>query len=196
MSEEIFSFIRTRTRMQRLSDAKLFSGWVVSMSPYEVVVRVNDQNFTKLDDRIFVQAFGDKVTGTFTGRVVSTRNQTVTLAFETSLKTIKANEELRLKTDLMLGEIDAAGFKLEFQLVDISSSGLGVITKLPLVKGGTVRFSVMVDGSELASEAEVRYCRPIESDQGQFRVGLKIKDPDRVCQARWHRFIDSLADAA
>lgn len=193
---EATSFLRTRVRIQRLADAKLFSGWISMIGPYESVIRINGQNNLKPEDSVFVQAIGDKKTAQFTGKVVSTRGQNATIAFTTAMCCVPANEELRLRTDYILGELDASGFKMEFQVVDVSPTGLGILTKLPLTKGATVKIRVDEGAARVDGTAEVRYCRQMEEGELPYRSGLKLTDLDRISQARWGQFIELMIEAA
>ncbi|MBX3120313.1 MAG: PilZ domain-containing protein [Fimbriimonadaceae bacterium] len=193
---EASSFLRTRARLQRLKDYKLLSGWVTMVSKYEVVIRLNGENILDAEDAVFVQAFGDKVTGQFTGKVLSSRGQSSTIAFTTEVKCVTAIEELRLKTDLVLGELDAGGFKMEFQVVDVSPSGVGILTKLPLTRGATIQMRMDEGAARVDCEAEVRYCRSLGEGDLPFRSGLKLGPLDRLNQARWNQFVESLMEAA
>ncbi len=189
-------FARTRARLQRLSDAKIFSGWVSTINDHEAVLRINGENNLRVEDQLFVQAFGDGVTAQFTGLVERAHCQTVTLSYASAIKAIPTKEEVRLKTSLILGEIDASGFKLEFQVVDVSRGGIGIVTKLPLVKGAVVSVAIHEHIAELQCTAEVRYCRPIEGDEGAFRAGLRLNELDRINQARWNRIVENAMNAA
>lgn len=181
--------------MQRLSDAKLLAGWVVSMSELEIVVRFIDTEGVRNDDSIFVQAYGNGVVGQFTGRVVSCRSQMVTMVLVTGIKALPTQEAYRLKTDLILGELNANGFRMDFQIVDVSEKSLGVVTKLPLVKGATVQVQIDDCGNKIESNAVVKYCRPLNDGSGQFRAGLAFKDIDKVQWARWSRLVENVAAA-
>jgi hypothetical protein len=179
-----------RTRLQRLSDAKFFSGWVTDLDDTELRVRLNVSGECEPGDQFLVEIFGNEVNASFkAGLSVSFDNQ----AYLTILSPIQhraATESARLSVSDMFGNVTTDETEVDVRVVDISRQGMGIIVRIPLTKGSQIRYKVISPVGELHGQAQVRYCRLDPTGNGLYRVGLRILDLTRVEQAKWHRLVE------
>jgi len=179
-----------RTRLQRLSDAKFFSGWVTDLDETEVRVRLNVAGECEPGDQFLVEIFGNEVNASFkAGLSVSFDNQ----AYLTILSPIQhraATESARLSVSDMFGNVVNEDSEVDVRVVDISRHGMGMIVRIPLTKGSQLKYKVISPVGELHGQGQVRYCRLDPSGNGLYRVGVRILELSRVDQAKWTRLIE------
>ena len=179
-----------RTRLQRLSDAKFFSGWVTDLDDTELRVRLNVSGECEPGDQFLVEIFGNDVNCSFkAGLSVSFDNQ----AYLTILSPVQyrqATESARLSVSDMFGNVVTEESEIDVRVVDISRHGMGMIVRIPLPKGSQFSYKVISPVGELHGQAQVRYCRLDPSGNGLYRIGARIMDLTRVEQAKWNRLIE------
>jgi hypothetical protein len=207
------TFINTRTRFQRISDARLFSGWVSFLSSKVAVVSVEDDVTVQSGQKFLFQVFGRDATATFEARLEVASGTLLAFALTSSIRNSAGGEEMRLRVQRMTAQIfsgpepseDCGEAKNELrelqlgvvpellgeaQVVDISAKGLGMVANRAFAKED--RLSLMLDTSWGITECkvQVRYCKP--SGKG-FRIGVQILEMDRLNTGRYSRLLQSAA---
>lgn len=189
------TFIGTRARLQRISDARFFSGWVKDFGPTEVRVRAAADFDLQSGDQFMIQLAGKGATAIFRGQLGFTSGRMLNFRITTPVRVVASTEAMRIAVDGMRGTISDDEDTVEVTVVDVSDSGAGIVCKAQPERGSTVRFEFNAPAGEVSGEAEVRYCRPDPETEGQFRVGLMIKLASRLDQAKWSRMLE-VDDAA
>src|SRR5579862_2974024 len=69
MGQGTAAFANMRTRMQRLKDAKFFSGWVSTFDEQEARIRLTLFGECEPGDRFLVEVFGPETVAVFQGAV-------------------------------------------------------------------------------------------------------------------------------
>jgi len=186
-----------RVRCQRLRDAKLFSGWVQTLTPTYGQVKVDDKFNAEPGDRFFFQIYGDASCAMLPVSFASVRLGVAHFTIDGAIKTVASGEEMRTLIDgeikclLKLGWFESWG-----QILDVSFSGLGIKTSAPVERGENAHISILSSVGEITGKGEVRYCRKIEGLDGFFRVGLELEEYDRLNMAKWRRFLASVGNSS
>ncbi len=187
------AFLNTRARLQRLSDARFFSGWVSGSLGNHLSLRLAPGGDLALKDRIFVSLAAADFGATFHAEVTGLAGCEATLLIEGTPKYGPATEDVRYSTEAMSGTLLTGARKVDLEIGDISSKGLGGHVGSELARGTSVRFAIDGLYGQVAGAAEVRYCRADHTQPGRFRIGLLITEVGRIDQARWTRMLGSQA---
>ena len=179
--------------MQRLSDAKFFSGWVGGFLGSHLSMKMPASAELVAGDRVFVTIVSAQCTATFTALVTGRSAVDSQLQLETPPKYGPVTEDVRYATEAMGGAITVGPKRHEFEIGDISEKGLGGYVDADLARGMNVGFEIEGLYGKVGGMAEVRYCRADPTKAGRFRVGLLIVQVGRIDQARWVRMLGAQA---
>lgn len=208
-------FIGTRVRFQRMSDCRLFHGWVQELDNDMLVVRTSPDVAVMDGDSFRFEINGPDQVLMFTGQLVGgshlelmrmsvnqsireVRNKILSagdLEFEflitTAIATRSAQEEPRFAVQSAQGQFTYEGGSAEVILLDASLGGLGLRTDQNIPKGTVGLVRIETPHGAVTLKAIVQYCRS-EGGGGAhdtFRLGMKIEEIDRLGQARWNQMM-------
>jgi hypothetical protein len=181
--------VGARATLQRLRDAKILHGWVHAFDVAWLAVRLSASAPIAVEDRFACRIFG--VGGDFsfdaTLRAVPPAEASpclIGLEPEGTIHVVPSHGDPRYARSVT-GTIEG----LPVTICDVSPGGVGLITEFSIRTGEVV--DVCVEGVEV--RAEVRYCRR-QRDTGAYRVGLKLKELDRVTRARWTEVVHGVPE--
>ena len=186
MTSAKVTFVNNRVRMQRLSDAKLFSGWVSSISKRHAIVQVSTILEVSAGDRFRFEVVGKGATALFEGRLEMASGTILVFGVTTSIRAFPSKEDARARTRCLSALVyrlagseskEISGDAIEAQVVDISANGVGLLSQIQFAKGD--RLHLEIDQARARCEGEVRYCR---SEEVGFRIGIRITQTDRLSQ--------------
>jgi hypothetical protein len=210
-------FIGTRTRFQRLRDAKLFTGWIEDFFGTKVVISSNTNFAVQVGDEFRFEGFGHHISVVFTAvldsvgqlslvdagrvttiegtnaRIVEAKRVSFHLTLVGPVRFSASHENLRMRTsDLFAVVADSVG-EHEMIVVDVSQGGLGLISGTPLKAKDYVKIRIETRLGPVDATGNVRYCRLDRDRDGMYRVGLQFMDMDRVNRPRWERYLEKAA---
>jgi hypothetical protein len=188
------SFSNTRTRFQRLRDAKLFAGWVRNFARNTLIVTINKQVAMEPGEEFSFQVFGHGSSAVFRAALVVQCGDELTFAITDAVRLVKTHEEIRLLVEGVTGVLRYDGCETEVHMVDISPGGAGLLIPHMIQKDTKVDLTIDSPQGQILCEGIVRYCRAEDRVPGQYRVGMTLKPHNRVDVARWQRLL--MADAA
>jgi hypothetical protein len=187
-------FRKTRCRIQRLSDAKMLTGWAVDLTPVQLVVAVKTPDILQPGDVAVLEFFGKKnnliAKGTFTMSLSGS------FVFELSAppKISAASEAPRMSVNNYVCTFLWDGLRGEGSIVDVSLTGVGMISSSSLEKGSVLDLTIKTPNGEILCGGTVKYCRPIP-DSFEYRLGIELSFKDRLILARWQRLFTHLEAA-
>lgn len=205
------TFINTRTRFQRLEDARLFSGWVTFLSSKVCVVSVEEEGNVLPGQQFRFQVFGRDATATFQARLEVASGTLLAFGLTSSIRNTAGGEEMRLRVQRISAQVyscpprangsegnDVSEMQLgvlpeplgEGQVVDISAKGIGFIATRAFAKEERLLLMLDTPWGQTECQVQVRYCKP--SGKG-FRVGVQILAMDRLNTGRYSRLLQSAA---
>ncbi len=187
------SFLNTRARLQRLSDAKFFSGWVGGFMGSHLSIKFQSSTELALGDRVFVTICSAQCSATFQALAVARSPLETTLLLESAPKYGPVTEDVRYACEAMGGALTVGVRRYPFEIGDISEKGLGGYVDTEIPSGTTMGFEIEGLYGKVAGAAEVRYCRTDPQKEGRFRIGLLIVEVGRIDQARWGRMLGAQA---
>jgi hypothetical protein len=204
-------FIDSRARFQRLSDQRVFSGWVQTLRNDCVSLTTEEPLPFGPGERFLFQVQGPSADAYFLatsseialgiGVYVngSTANQVVELPalnhefkLITAIQMRDAQQLARKWIQTMAANLHAGGRTSEVLISDASGGGMGVFSWQELQKGDVVGIDIQSKEFQANFMCEVRHCRPEPRLVGAYRVGLQFQKPDRVALTAWRKLINPL----
>lgn len=198
-----------RTRFQRISDCRFFSGWVQDTFGDKILVR-SSPDVALQNGQIFqFDVYGPELVGTFRARldyggdlmemgenesreefemrqrIMAAADVEYEFTIVTDISARPSIEEARYLTQICKAVVETDSGTVEGSMIDASTSGMGLLLPNLLQKKSKVVVRVLTHVGEVKCVAEVRYCRADKQLIHTFRVGLKIDEMDRVDKARW-----------
>lgn len=175
-----------RVRVQRLRDAKFFSGWLEQLDHHHAAVSLNGTARIDAGEAVFVEIYGPGQRITFPA-VVGPSNGRSLVVFPTKPAVIvPASEGIRVRNDKIRVSLALGSSLLVGQSIDISPGGLAARFPEPVKKDSRVDLTLSAPEFRIRSEARVAYCRPLE-DEAAFRCGLAFLHMPRIDRALWLR---------
>lgn len=196
MTVDIGHIVGSRVRVQRVSDARLFSGWVDTAAGHLVHLALSQNDDLKVGDAIFCEAHTFSARVNFRANVERIQPMGETSRFVIRLCsgiTVAAGaENPRFRVPSTLLKIEQENGPLEGRILDISVTGIGTNLDAGLDRGSKVRGQIATMYGTVEAEFEVRYCRPL-SESDEFRAGLQITSMDRDSASTWVRYVRAVA---
>jgi hypothetical protein len=206
-------FIGTRVRFQRLTDARLFNGWLDDFRGSMLTVQTVDDLTDDVGARFNFEAFGLGVTAVFEAKLALVAQRPVhtagvegalalsqapgwtTLHFrvEGSLRCVTSEESFRIRVQEMVATLVTPHGEEQVRLIDVGPKGFGAVTSQPYEPGSLVGFLVQTASGRIVGQAEVRYCRESAGQDGPYRIGVQLARMPRLDGPRWDRFVRELA---
>jgi hypothetical protein len=161
--------------LQRVSDAKCFSAWVVSFDEHSVVVDVAALEGLDVGEKFHSQISGPDACAMFEGEL--RRVEGTNLAFEI-LSRIQARppyEDVRVRSDLEgIARVQDDSFSVCVE--DVSAGGLGFLSQRPLERWTWVTVVVKTAYGSAKVEGQVRYFKPIKNGEWAYRIGVQAPE--------------------
>jgi hypothetical protein len=188
----IESYRRTRAWVQRISDSRIFSGWIAELSKTAAILDIPAAQDLSPGDECSIQALGTASCAVVKGKVQLVAAHQVSFALEGSARFLKSGEEARMRASGLLAMVSDEYAPIETEIIDISPNGLGMLASVPFERGSEIQLALATPAGQIYVSGEVRYCRQMSNEPIRFRVGVRLKRFDRVNQARWNRLIEGM----
>lgn len=183
----------TRTRFQRLADARFFSGWIQQLDARGAVIDFDGGEEVRVGEEFFFEISGKKHTYSFRGRLVLASGKHLAFQILGDLRLGPVREEVRVAASGAQASVTSANRGYLARVADISPSGVGLLMSVALEREATVELAIDTAQGEVTCKGVVRYCRTANPAGTAFRVGLALLLDDRCAQAKWLRQFDELA---
>jgi hypothetical protein len=182
-----------RTRLQRLKDAKFFTGWVTDFDEQEVKVRLGTDEACEPGDYYLLEIFGPLSDAVLQARVRMAFDNQAYFTIHGTINYRPATENARLRITGITATLTYPDFEVEGRVLDISHNGVGMVVRKALVQKSKAKIRLQTPRGEINAEGEIRYCRAESNGSGNFRVGIRLGDLARLEKARWQRLFESEA---
>ncbi len=203
-------FINVKANIQRLSDSKLFSGWVEDFQfPYISIRCQTDTKFTLLEEFHF-ELQGEVSTCTFYGMLANLDGMEqlkqilgavsdikvvpdITLEFRavTQKSYTAPKESFRKAVHELTGTLVCKAGRFEVDVSDVSHGGAGVLVPAMLEIGDVVDLSITTMMRCLKFECQVKSCRQDPRTEDSYFAGLEFGSMSRIDAAAWARLMDA-----
>ncbi|MBS1715619.1 MAG: PilZ domain-containing protein [Armatimonadetes bacterium] len=180
------SFKGTRVRVQRVRDARFFTGWTLNLDRRAVVVRIPSTDDLRDGDDVFVQVFGAGQDLSAPAVCRNVGDDWARFDFACDPRKTESTEEVRLSGAGVVGTLRNCWGTVDFEVLDVSPGGVGGVVPYELMKGDELEIALLTPTGPVEAQGTVRYCRP-EPCQGGFRIGFSIRIDDRTMLGRWRR---------
>ncbi len=178
-------FIDARVRLQRLSDQRIFSAWVVTLDDQEIEISSNEPIPLSPGQRFLFQIQGPDEDAYVLA------NNTAASRFEvtSSIQLRPASQKHRKALDALKATLAYDGKDCDVLVADGSAGGIGVLSWEELKKGSTVEILIQLQPLQARFTCEVRHCRPEPQSIGAYRIGLVFQNPDQSTSEAWRNLL-------
>lgn len=207
----------TRCRFQRLSDAKFFNGWILSLTEKAAQVTVCTDIELGVGQSFMFEGVTKKNRVTFegvlagVGKMDESASYRVTNLPGTNFQLMEAqkalyvfkvtsevrfapsSEAVRIKVDDMAVDIEWEGESFRCVAVDIADKGVGVVMPEPIQKGESVEVTLDTMFGPVGAVCKVCYCQPCKERIGWYRAGLMFTEIQRLNAQRWRHLMEKAA---
>jgi hypothetical protein len=212
----IENFVGTRTRFQRIRDAKIFSGWIESYAFTHIALSTNTNHAVQIGDEFRIEGYGHKVSmvvnaklmdigkldlineGKITAvvgtnaRIIEAKRVLLNMELSGPVRFAASTENVRIKTPLIpllakQGENELQGFSL-----DVSQQGIALTTSGILQANEQLEGQLQTNQGVIRFTGNVRYCLTDKDRDGMNRCGIHIDPFDRTTSPKWEAFINNL----
>lgn len=184
------SFVNVRVRLQRLSDAKFFSGWVRTFSDSEIVIDFPNQDVFERGMKFFVTINGVQTAAVVQATLANQSPGFITLRYDGGLRFLNPTEPARRLVTGLTGVIKLDEAEIEMQVSDVSTKGFGAVIDGSITRGSIVDIEIDTQFGNIVAKAEVRYCRQDTKDSLKHRIGMQLTQMGRIENARWSRLTE------
>ncbi len=201
-------------QFQRLSDARLFHGWIFRAYGQQVVVRVFTNVCHRPDDTFAFEAIGRGIIGRFRGRLVSTEDvaggdignpgcpldaidqggKSIHIQIMGSLIVVPSSEAVRLSMQGLKASIGLGEDTHSVLVADVGPSGAGLHSEAQIPKGEVLTLTIQSPLGLFEFEVKVQNCRASRKVAGVYRIGVHFGQLGRLDRAKWNRFLEDWVD--
>lgn len=203
--------------MQRLQDAKFFTGWIEDFYGNRVTISSNNQHVVEAGQDFRIEGYGHHISVVFQAklsqhgvfdpsthglvlptersgaRVAEATRCSMELLVTSQIRFSASQESVRMKIPEVYTVIKDAYLKMEGVTVDVAPMGCGIVTRSPLTPNTMVEILLETKLGPVTGLANVRYCTSDRDRGGMFRSGVMFTDLGRVERLRWERFLRELS---
>lgn len=207
------NFVGTRTRFQRLRDAKLFTGWIESADGALIEVSTLTNFAVTPGDEFRLEGYGHKVSMIVTAKLIEickidlesearvcgiegsnakiVEAKRIRLRMEACAPTrfSSTEESLRIKVPLYPVRIEQGGQSNEGYCVDIGPRGFGLVSFSALSPTVAATAEIVTPKGVVSCSGEVRYCVADKDREGMYRSGVMIQSMERRMAPRWEALL-------
>lgn len=212
----IENFVGTRTRFQRLRDAKLFSGWIESYVGNVIVLSTNTNYAVNIGDQFRIEGYGHKVSMVVNarlneiGRLDINKESLVTEVQGTNARILEAKrihlqmsvvgpvrfaateESLRIKAPMLPILVEQGEVQVQGYCVDAGLQGFGFVTDCQLVSDTEVKAQIQTKHGMVVCKGNLRYCIKDRDRDDMYRCGVHISPLERTMAPRWDAFLNDI----
>lgn len=185
-------FATPRVRLERIRDGWLTWGWLPYLGGESARLRPGSpQEPVALGERFTVQVQGSARVTTFMAEVVGQEAGEVVLRILGEMRCAPPAMPPRSQVHQLQGVLRADGVETSVFLIDASDRGAGLLLSTPVLPGVQVTLEVPGENGPVQITGEVRYCRPLDTPPGHFRIGLQFQNLSPWTAAQWARLIQA-----
>lgn len=208
------NFVGTRTRFQRLRDAKIFSGWIEGVDGDLITLSTNTQAAVQIGDVFRIEGYGHKVSmivnaeilrvgqlnlgkdGLVAGiqgtqsNIVEAKRVSFQMRLSGPVRFASSNENVRIKTPFLPVMIWGGSGESQCHSLDVSMQGLGMTAAVRFVPDEEIRGQVQTKYGVLEFSGNVRYCTSDKDRDGMKRIGIHLNPLDRTIAPKWEQFVE------
>ncbi len=178
----------TRARVQRLSDGRLFGGWILREVDGGLSISLSSHAL-EVGDLCSIQSFGwhSRVTR---GTCILVSDDEASFRLEGQEIVRASSFEPRVNSQNLMAMLRSGDALIPAEVQDVSPNGLSLTTEKCLQKGDSVLINIRLGDRVLRISGQVANIR---ANSGNFRLGIKIVGMSEADHALWQTMFEKIA---
>jgi hypothetical protein len=177
-----------------MSDAKLFNGWVKELTETTIEIQLETEAKLTPHERFAFEIYGFHQNVIVIAELVTPKLDSLLFRLSSNIRLTAPSESVRLRTDhvAIFCKVLTSEGEFEAEVVDVSGSGVGILSPKALVRGDIHSFKFETQYGLADGVGEVRYCKK-NADEKMYRIGIKLQFESRVSRGRWAQLFPNAA---
>jgi hypothetical protein len=181
----------TRCRLQRLRDLKFLSGWVRSATAQQITIELKEAVPAEEGEKYNLEGATGGSNLAYPCMLIKADGGLYRLSVTGEPLVTTPGQEPRYRAYNIEVSMQGPDSAIQSQAIDISASGIGVLTFEPLPRFARVKLAVRNSSTSVECLGTVRYCRPDQDERGCYRIGVQVDFEDRLSRAMWARMVQT-----
>lgn len=174
-----------------MRDARFFAGWMKDLTTVSARVTMKGNPSIEIGDKFLIECHGKERIAMFQGQVSNLGGEDIVVTLLGPITYRPTVENARVAVQGVMGTVNHDGLVIDIEVVDVSESGMGVVSSQNLPRGEHIDASLNTPCGDVHCSGEVRYSKPDTEQYGKFRIGIALDPLDRLAGARWKKLYDS-----
>jgi hypothetical protein len=189
---KLSSMANTRCRIRRVSDSKLFGGWVAAASDTAICLRIGSG--LSVGDECTFEVHGLDRTAIFEAELIVQKGHDAYFKIASTIRYRQASEGVRFAVSKCPGRVWIGGEAVAIEGVDVSRQGFAMHSAVAVEQGQLIDTEIESSVGPVMCKGEVRYCRVDDENPEIYRIGVLVQETmGRLDAARWRKLFISAA---
>lgn len=197
MGHRLEEFVGARLRFQRLTDAKLFSGWLLHYAANQLRIGVGSGLPVRGGERFSLEIHGTESTARMDAVLLKSEvtptgatDYALIMLLQSAPKFIELQQAMRKLAQGISATLVGGEMEVEARVVDLSLGGAGIAVSMEIARDADLLLRIQAGTVELQAPVKVANCRMVSADPPDFRVGLKLGELPRLERTKWQRLVE------
>jgi hypothetical protein len=201
------ALLNSRSRLQRIRDAKFFNGWIKGFDDEQIHVQLASNEVLELGDIFVIEVHGADCYAMIKGKLGMVSESIAVFTFMEKPRYFPPKERVRVKVEGVSATLGVLAnpheevaehpmYSLEVEVNDVSHEGVGILSSSRLDRGTQISLLVDSPAGPVQCKGEVRYCKPEPEHDSLYRIGILLQQMGRLELARWTKMIEFAMEAA
>jgi len=190
-------FRGARARLQRYTDAKFFSGWVVDITPAQIILQIDRIEDLIPEDSLSIEIHGLRHTIVFSAAFESPISGSNYIFRIVGTQLVRGSDAgARYQVRNYEAMVFHGAMAIEGSVDNVSETGMGLRVRGDIPKGSRIRIQVLLPRGEMEVEGTVVHAAAMDLSGLDFRLGVRLEIEDRISKARWIALMKDVSEAA
>ncbi len=186
-SAKLSDYKNTRARFQRLSDSKIFTGWVLEISSLGIKIQTDEPINLEPEELFHFDIPGVKNRILFHATLEKSTSDYLNFQILDKLNLVASDESIRLKVQNMPVKIMIGENILDGTILDIAPRGIAFLINQKIEPKTNINAELHTLIGPFQREGVVKYCKEVPNEKNVYRIGIEFTLVNRIDQAKWQQ---------
>lgn len=186
-SAKLSDYKNARARFQRLSDSKIFTGWVLEISSLGIKIQTEAPINVEQQELFHFDIPGVKNCILFHATLEKTTPSYLSFQILDKLNIASSDESIRLKVKNIPVKITLGENTFDGTILDIAPRGIAFLINKKIDPKTNINAEFHTLIGPFQRQGSVIYCKEVLSEESLYRVGIEFICVNRIDQAKWQQ---------